>query len=175
MDSPLTLGLAIALGVALVAVGVLLVLLLRGRAATRAEVAAARTDAAALREQVDGLAARLDAREARSPLDDDGAPAYVITDAGSVAAPDLAEHRPMVSDRVVLNAALGEPLVRAVALGHGVRRALRAETRHRIRFEMRREAKRARKQRRREMRDAWREARVRRPAPSAPDPGTRAA
>ena len=84
----------------------------------------------------------------------------------------------MVSDRVVLNAALGEPLVRAVALGHGVRRALSAETRHRIRFEMRREAKRARKQRRREMRDAWREARVRRPAPtspSAPDPGTRAA
>ena len=63
-------------------------------------------------------------------------------------------------DRVVLSATLGEPLVRAVALGHGVRRALSAESRNRIRFEMRREVRRARKQRRREMKDAWRRSRT---------------
>ena len=176
MDSPLTLGLALALGAALLVVAALVVQGRRARAATRDEIAAARAESALLRERVEDLAARVERRDAPAAVADgasdaaaDGA-AYVITDAGTV--PPL-EPRPMVSDRVVLNAALGEPLVRAVALGHGVRRALSAESRNRIRFEMRREAKRARKQRRREMRDAYREARLaRRPTE---DPGARAA
>ncbi|ROR90581.1 hypothetical protein [Nocardioides aurantiacus] len=177
MDSPLTLGLALALGAALVAVVVLATQVRRARRSTEAELLATRTESEALRERVDGLAARLDRR------DDDGArsgadgAAYVITDAGAPDAAPLVAARPMVADRVVLNAALGEPLVRAVALGHGVRRALSAESRNRIRFEMRREAKRARKQRRREMRDAYRDARVARRSAEGPagDPGARAA
>lgn len=44
---------------------------------------------------------------------------------------------------------LGEPLLKAVAFGYGVRRALSPESRNRIAFEMRREVKRARKERRR--------------------------
>jgi hypothetical protein len=168
MDSPLTLGLALALGAALLVVVALVVQGRRARAATRAEIAAARAESALLRERVEDLDARVERRDA--PVAAAEPAAYVITDAGTV--PPL-EPRPMVSDRVVLNAALGEPLVRAVALGHGVRRALSAESRNRIRFEMRREAKRARKQRRREMRDAYREARLaRRPTE---DPGARAA
>jgi hypothetical protein len=71
----------------------------------------------------------------------------------------------------VLSATLGEPLVRVVSLGHGVRRALSAESRNRIRFEVRREARRSRKQRRREMKDAWRRER----AASATSPGTTSA
>ena len=73
---------------------------------------------------------------------------YLITTAGDDhgSAPDPAR----VPNRVVLSATLGEPLVKAVAFGYGVRRALSPDTRHRIAFEMRREVKRARKQRRRE-------------------------
>ena len=48
---------------------------------------------------------------------------------------------PTVPDRVVLSATVGEPLVKAVAFGHGVRRALSAESRNRIWFEMRREVR----------------------------------
>ncbi len=171
MDSPLTLGLALALGVALLAVVVLLVQGRRVRATTRAEAAAARAESDALRERMDGLAARLDRRDGPT----EGA-AYVITDAGTQPDEPLAQRRPLPADRIVLGATLGEPLVRAIALGHGVRRALGAESRNRIRFEVRREAKRARKQRRREMRDAYRESRVsRRPATAVEDPGARAA
>jgi hypothetical protein len=54
--------------------------------------------------------------------------------------------------------------VRVVSLGHGVRRALSAENRHRIRFEMRREVKRSRKRRRRDLRAAQRHTGSRAPA-----------
>ena len=67
-----------------------------------------------------------------------------------------------MSDQLVLSAAFGEPLVKALALGHGVRRALSAESRNRIRFEMRREVRRARKVRRKEMKEAWRQMRTER-------------
>ena len=52
---------------------------------------------------------------------------------------------------------LRESVIRLGSLGHGVRRALSAETRNRIRFEMKREVKRARKQRRAEQREAYRD------------------
>jgi hypothetical protein len=67
-----------------------------------------------------------------------------------------------VSDQLVLSAAFGEPLVKVLAFGHGVRRALAAESRNRIRFEMRREVRRARKTRRKEMKSAWRQMRTER-------------
>lgn len=77
---------------------------------------------------------------------------FVITDIGS-AEPVVAVPVP---DRVVLSATLGEPLVRGLALAHGLRRALSAESRNRIRFEVRREVRRSRRQRKQEMKDAWR-------------------
>jgi hypothetical protein len=79
---------------------------------------------------------------------------FLITDAGAP------EPEAAVRDRVVLSATLGEPLVRVVAFGHGLRRALSAESRNRIRFAMRREVRRARKSRRQEMREAWRRMRA---------------
>src|SRR5206468_817921 len=79
--------------------------------------------------------------------------AYLITDAG------IERAAPTVPDRLVLSATLGEPLVKVVALGHGLTRALSAESRNKIRFEMRREVRRARKQRRRDMKEAWRQRR----------------
>ncbi len=82
---------------------------------------------------------------------------WVITRLGE-GEDDATTARP-VSDQLVLSAAFGEPLVKALALGHGLRRALSAESRNRIRFEVRREVRRTRKVRRREMKQAWRQMR----------------
>ena len=60
------------------------------------------------------------------------------------------------SGKVVVSAAIGEPLVKLAAFGYGVRRALSPQTRNRIAFEMRREVKRARKLRKRELRQPYR-------------------
>jgi len=133
---------------ALVLLGGLLVVLLRSRAESRRDLAAAQAETAELRDRLDRLTELLERQTATMVRVDD--PAYVITDAGMLPA------RTNVSDRVVLSATMGEPLVKAVAFGHGVRRALSAETRNRIWFEVRREVRRARKQRRREMKDVWR-------------------
>lgn len=139
--------------VALLLLG-LLVVLLRSRAETRRQLAAAQDETAALRARLDDLASRMERpAPVAAPAVSDAA--YVITDAGTTA------DEPAVADRVVLTTTLGEPLVKALALGHGVRRALSAESRHKIRFEMRREARRTRKGRRREMKDAWRRERAR--------------
>ena len=143
--------------VALLLLG-LLVVLLRSRAETRRRLAAAHDETAALRQRLDELAARLEhPAPVAAPAASDTA--YVITDAGTTSV------EPVVADRLVLgptvSATVGEPLVKALALGHGVRRALSAESRHKIRFEMRRESRRSRKGRRREMKDAWRRERAR--------------
>ncbi len=127
-------------------------LVMRSRSTSRRELAVAlstaQAETAELRSRLDALTDQLDRQAASMIRVDD--PAYVITDAG---APRL---EPTVADRVVLSATVGEPLVKVVAFGHGLRRALSAESRNRIWFEMRREVRRARKQRRREMKDAWR-------------------
>jgi hypothetical protein len=122
----------------------LLTVLLRGRAESRRELALAAAETAELRERLDALSEQLE----RSIEHERAESAYVITDAG--------EPGPNVPDRVVLSATIGEPLVKVVAFGHGVRRALSAESRNRIWFEMRREVRRARKQRRRDTKEAWR-------------------
>ena len=126
----------------------LLGVVLRSRAESRRQLAAARAETDALRERLDRLSEQLERQSSTMIRVDD--PAYVITDAGQPV------REPNVPDRVVLTATVGEPLVKAVAFGHGVARALSAESRNRIWFEVRREVRRARKQRRREMKDAWR-------------------
>lgn len=76
-----------------------------------------------------------------------------------VGQPDTSVLPDQVATRVVVNATLGEVLVRSAALAHGVRRALTPANRNRIRFEIRQATKQARKQRRRETRAAWRDLR----------------
>lgn len=148
METPMLIaGAAVAAAVACV-----FAFVLRSRTVSRRELAAAlsaaQADTAELRDRLDALTDQLERQSASMIRVDD--PAYVITDAG-------APHpEPTVADRVVLSATVGEPLVKVVALSHGLRRALSAESRNRIWFEMRREVRRARKQRRREMKDAWR-------------------
>lgn len=149
MEMPVLIaGVAVVLLVAGCVLTGVLVVLLRSRSESRRELVAARAESTELRRRLDALAERVEQASVEMIRVDD--PAYVITDAGS------AHREPTIADRVVLSATVGEPLVKAVALGHGLRRALSPETRNRIRFEMRREVRRSRKQRRRETKDAWR-------------------
>ena len=109
----------------------------------------------ALEDRVDELSRRL---AGGSPAEDEGSADWVIT-WGDRGEHDVPPGR--VSNQLVLSAAFGEPLVKALAFGHGVRRALSPESRNWIGFEMRREVRRTRKARRREMRQAWRQMRAR--------------
>ena len=140
-------------GAAVVSLLLACALVLRSRTMSRRELAvalsAAQSETAELRRRLDSLSEQLERQSSAVIRADD--PAHVIiTDAG------VPRRDPTVADRVVLSATVGEPLVKVVAFGHGVRRALSAESRNKIWFEMRREVRRARKQRRREMKDAWR-------------------
>jgi hypothetical protein len=127
----------------------LLAVLLRSRAESRRALAVAVAETAELRRRLDALSEQLE-RSVEVDRARAADPAYVITDAGEV------RPEPTVPDRVVLSATVGEPLVKVMAFGHGVRRAMSAESRNRIWFEVRREVRRARKQRRRETKEAWR-------------------
>lgn len=137
-------------GLALVALG-LLVALTRLRHRTDRDLAAARSEAAELRERLDRLE-----RHGVPPAVSADTREYVITGLGdlepAVAAPPTRLEHAVFADLV-----LRESVIRLGSLAHGVRRAMSAESRHRIRFEMRREVKRARKQRRVEQREAHRE------------------
>jgi hypothetical protein len=146
MGTPVLIGCTTAVLLLLV---VLLGVLLRSRAESRRELASANAETAELRRRLDALSEKMErsAEVDRARAED---AAYVITDAGEP------RPEPNVPDRVVLSATVGEPLVKVVSFGHGLRRALSAESRNRIWFEMRREVRRARKQRRREMKEAWR-------------------
>jgi hypothetical protein len=145
------LGACAALLIVLVGVGLAGLLgLRRARARDDAALASARADVDELRTQVEELTSALATAQGAAAV----APPqveYLITDAGSRSRElDL----PRVPDRAVLSVTLGEPLVKAAALGYGLRRALSAESRNRIAFAMRREVKRARKERRRAARRA---------------------
>jgi hypothetical protein len=105
---------------------------------------------------------------AQQQLSDDRAD-WVITRLGEADDSGSGLARRPVTDQLVLSAAFGEPLVKVVALGHGVRRALSPESRNRIRFEVRREVRRARKSRRKEMKQAWRQMRADRRSDGHPD------
>ena len=155
------LALALA-GLGLVAL-VLLVALVRLRARTSREIAAARTEAAALRERLD----RLEQQRLQSePVATDHE--YRITRVGDPESETSGTGEPVRLQRTVFtDVLLRESVIRLGSLGHGVRRAMSAESRNRIRFEMKREVKRARKQRRAEQREAYRDwqARQRREVP----------
>jgi len=145
METPVLIAGAV---VVLIVLACVLALVLRSLASSRRALVAALAETAELRERLDRLAQVLERQSSTMIRVDD--PAYVITDAGEPA------REPNVPDRVVLSATMGEPLVKAVAFGHGLRRALSAESRNKIWFEVRREVRRTRKQRRREMKLAWR-------------------
>ncbi|HET8604079.1 MAG TPA: hypothetical protein VFM09_09145 [Marmoricola sp.] len=156
MDAVGTISLGAA-AVAVVVAVVLLVLLLRREHRLRrrdgvleAELAAARAESAELRERL----ARLERTASAEPTLRSAE--FLITDAGQGSSSGR-EGVP-VPDGLVLSATLGEPVVRVLALAHGVRRALSAESRNRIRFAMRQEVRRTRRRRKREMRHAWRQA-----------------
>jgi hypothetical protein len=146
MGTPVLIG---CIAVVLLVLLGLLGLVLRSRAESRRQLAAALAETAALSRRLDELSEQLERVADRDRAQAEDA-AYVITDAGAPRA------EPNVPDRLVLTATVGEPLVKVVSFGHGVRRALSAESRNRIWFEVRREVRRARKQRRREMKEAWR-------------------
>lgn len=86
---------------------------------------------------------------------------FVITHVGEPEADPAASPTGVaVPDRLVLSATLGEPLVKAVAFSHGVRRAFSAESRNRIWFEMRREVRSSRRRRRQLRKELEREYRA---------------
>jgi hypothetical protein len=147
-----------AAAVAVALAGALLVVVLRHQSRIRQELERSRSEAQLLRARLAELERAREAAE-RAPRRLAVPAEFLITDAGVEAAP-TDEAGPGVPDRVVLSATLGEPLVKAVALAHGVRRALAPESRNRIRFAMRQEVRRSRRQRRREMKEAWRRMRA---------------
>ncbi|MEP6816884.1 MAG: hypothetical protein ABI873_15180 [Marmoricola sp.] len=140
------------------------------RKRTRGELQALMVEHDQLRSQVADLTRTAQAlREDRRGLES-GGPDYVITRVGDtgLTTRDGTGTRTgrRIPDRAVLSAAFGEPLVKALSFGHGVRRALSPESRNRIGFEMRREMRRSRKLRRREMREAWKQMRAQEGSPS---------
>jgi hypothetical protein len=130
----------------------------RERAAT--ELARTRAEAAELRARVEALAAQAERAAHAQPEE------FVITHLGE---PDedyelstgTAGELQRIDGRLFADLVLRESLVKAAALGHGVRRALAPETRNRIRFEMKRELKRSRRARKDEYRRVREEIRAR--------------
>lgn len=140
----------------------LVVLVLGRRRKVEAELARSRAELAALRARLDALAV--------PPSKDPVGQEFVITDLS-----DRPVGRPAdrTAERTVVrrteetpplditaggfvSLAVGESLVKLVALSHGLRRAMTPENRNRIAFEMRRELRRSRKERKREIREARR-------------------
>jgi len=143
---------------------VALVALLRRRNRTRADLEAmleaAQRESDDLRTRLEELTALLTIVAPERRLDESAT--YLITDAGvrpaEVAVP-VAD--PIaVPDRLVLTATVGAPLVKVAALGHGLRRALSAESRNRIWFEMRKEVRSSRKRRRQLLKEYQRQVRA---------------
>ncbi len=141
-------------GLALVAL-VLVVALARLRARTEREIASAHDEAAALRDRLDRLEQER-ARPEPPPVAVDHE--YRITRVGDPDTETADAGEPVRLERAVFaDVLLRESVIRLGSLGHGVRRAMSAESRNRIRFEMKRELKRARKHRRAEQREAYRD------------------
>ena len=145
---------AVAAGASALAFGALAVAVSCRSRVVRTErmLAEARAEVAELRTSLDAA----QRRPADPPDVTESPPAeFLITTAGE-------DPLSRVPDRAVLSATLGEPLLKAVALAYGVRRALSAPSRNRILFEMRQEVGRSRKQRRRDLRRARRASYTRR-------------
>ncbi len=125
-----------------------------GRAAHA--LATARSEAEELRGRLDALTATLEAAEQQGRAEA-AEPEWVIT---SIDQPEPTTPT-RIEGRLFADIVLRETVVKAAALGHGVRRALTPETRNRIRFEMRQESKRLRKERQVTARRLQREAAAR--------------
>lgn len=148
-----------ALALVVVLALVLFAVLLRDRSRVRAELAATHAEAAELRSRIDALAVQI-AASRREPEE------FVITHLGENDG-DLVSEGPLPGDgridgKLFADLVLRETVVKAAALGHGVRRAMAPETRNRIRFEIRREVKRSRKARKEETKQVRREMQDRR-------------
>ncbi len=131
--------------------------LLRLRARTEHDLAAARTETAELRDSLAQIERRLAEAPARVARDERE---YVITRLGEQsddALPDGVTTGERIDGRLFADLVARESAVKAAGLVHGLRRALAPETRNRIRFEMGREVKRARRQRRAEIKQARRD------------------
>lgn len=144
----------------------------RSRQHTEELLAAAASDADALREELAGLELRLRTRATAVEVRDRVPVAvvddreYLITDLGN-------QRGPKVPARVVpapqfADILLRESVIKTAALAAGLRRALAPEIRNRIRFEMKREVKRSRKERRLMLRAARRDWESRQRAEVAP-------
>ncbi len=142
-------------GLAVLCLGLLVALLvvtLRARDATRAQVAELRD--------------RLDELEQRRPTPGEVTEAeFVITGLGAeqpqpepTAAPPPAAP---IDGAAFADTVLRETVVKAASLAHGVRRGLAPATRNRIRFEMKQEVRRARRQRRADLKQAQRDLHAR--------------
>ena len=158
MNPDLLVPAALALGVVLALV--LLAVLLRDRSKVRAELVATRAEAAELRSRIDALAVQV-AASRREPEE------FVITHLGEDGFETGPEGLPQPEDqridgKLFADLVLRETVVKAAALGHGVRRAMAPETRNRIRFEIKREVRRSRKARKEETRQVRREMQDRR-------------
>ncbi|WP_460793269.1 hypothetical protein [Nocardioides pacificus] len=131
--------------------------LLRLRARTERDLAAARAETAELRDSLAQIERRL--AEAPAPVAHDERE-YVITrlgDQSDDALPAGVTTGERIDGRLFADLVARESAVKAAGLVHGLRRALAPETRNRIRFEMGREVKRARRQRRAEIKQARRD------------------
>ncbi len=140
----------ILIALAALALGALGLMLLFSRRKYQALASEQSDQIAVLTQELTTLTHRLDRAEEAERSGDD---AVLITEVGS----DPPE--PTISNRLVLSATVGEPLVKSLAFAHGLRAALSPESRNRIRFEMKRETRRARKQRRQDMKAAYRQMR----------------
>jgi hypothetical protein len=161
MNSGLLVALSGTAVLLLILLFVLLAVVLSARRRLQQALVAARAEVEVLRRRLDEVEAAHAAAIAPPVVPPTE---YVITTAGVPTGSTKGESThggsaDAVPNRAVLSVTFGEPLVKAVAFGYGVRRALSAESRNRITFEIRREIRRARKQRRRDTKDAIRRTR----------------
>jgi len=160
--NPLLVATAVLAAVAAVAVVGLLVAVatsVSGRRRLEGELRTSRESVERLRARVEELSRAVDVPDPQRAPDQE----FVITSlADELAAPADEDSRPPadLSGPAFASLAARESLIRVVSLGHGVRRALSAESRNRIRFEVGREIRRARKLRRRELKEARRHLRA---------------
>lgn len=157
--------LAVVTALALVVLVAAVLVLQRGLRAARRHteelLAAAASDADALRERLAGLEVQLRTRAVatetreRVPVAVVDDREYLITELGN-------DRGPKVPARIVpapqfADILLRESVIKTAALAAGLRRALTPEVRNRIRFEMKREVKRSRKERKVMLRAARRD------------------
>jgi hypothetical protein len=160
--NPLLVATAVLAAVAAVAVLGLVVAVtasVSGRRRLEHELRTSRESVERLQDRVEELSRAMDVPAPHRPPGQE----FVITslgDASPAATDGQGESPAQPSGPGFASLAARESLIRAVSLGHGVRRALSAESRNRIRFEVGREIRAARKLRRRELKEARRHLRA---------------